>query len=292
MVLLIHRTKQRDVSFPKGKLNPGESMPQAAVRETREETGLKISLGPSLGMIHYPLPNDGEKVVQYWASEVTQKVALASMFKPNREVQALEWVLASEAREKLTYEADRELFDVFLELAEKDLLDTFSVTLLRHAKAEPRSESYPVDHLRPLTETGEAQAQSLSPILKCFKPKRVYSSTATRCLSTVAPFALKRKIKVKERQQLSQDFWDAGDLSDLRKLVGKIVKKGKSTVICSHRPVLPDLVRELILASGSVPGEYQDEAAALPPAGFSVFHFSRSRPGAGILEVETYPLKR
>lgn len=291
MVLLIHRAKQKDVSFPKGKLDPGESMPQAAVRETFEETGLKIALGPSLGMIHYDLPNDSDKVVQYWACEVTQKVALASMFKPNREVQALEWVLATEARERLTYEADRELFDVFTRLADRDLLDTFSVTLLRHAKAEPRGEGSPADHLRPLTEAGLAQAERLAPILSCFKPKRIYSSTAERCLSTVAPLAALRGKKVKEREELSQDFWDEGDLSGMRKLIGKIVKRGKSAVVCSHRPVLPDLARELMLASGSVPGAYLEEASALPPAGFSVFHFSRSRPGAGILEVETYPLK-
>ena len=291
MVLLIHRTKQRDVSFPKGKLDPGESMPQAAVRETREETGLKISLGPNLGTIHYELPNGGEKVVQYWATEVSQKVALASMFKPNREVQALEWVLVSEARERLTYEADRELFDVFTRLADNDLLDTFSVTLLRHAKAEPRNEAQPIDHLRPLSRVGETQAERLASMIACFKPKRIYSSTALRCLSTVAPLAELRGKKVKEREELSQDFWDDGDLAKMRKLVGKIVKRGKSAVICSHRPVLPDLARELMLASGSVPGDYLAEATDLPPAGFSVFHFSRSRPGAGILEVETYPLK-
>lgn len=291
MVLLIHRTKQQDVTFPKGKLEPGESMPQAAVRETKEETGLGISLGVSLGTIHYDLPNGGEKVVQYWAAEVSQKVAIASMFKPNREIQALEWVLASEARERLSYEDDRELFDVFLRLAEHDLLDTFSVTLLRHAKAEPRSEDFPVDHRRPLSDTGEAQAEALAPILACFKPKRIYSSTALRCLSTVAPLAKLRGKKVKERESLSQDFWDEGDLTDTRKLIGKVVKRGRSVVLCSHRPVLPDLARELMLASGSLPGPYLEEASALPPAGFSVFHFSRSRPGAGILGVETYPLK-
>lgn len=291
MVLLIHRTKQRDVTFPKGKLEAGESMPQAAVRETKEETGLGISLGVSLGTIHYDLPSGGEKVVQYWAAEVSQKVALASMFKPNREIQALEWVLASEARERLSYEDDRELFDVFLRLAEHDLLDTFSVTLLRHAKAEPRGEDFPVDHRRPLSDTGETQADALAPILACFKPKRIYSSTALRCLSTVAPLAKLRGKKVKERESLSQDFWDDGDLTDTRKLIGKVVKRGRSVVLCSHRPVLPDLARELMLASGSLPGPYLEEAAALPPAGFSVFHFSRSRPGAGILGVETYPLK-
>ncbi|MGO3147967.1 MAG: NUDIX hydrolase [Leucobacter sp.] len=291
MVLLIHRTKQRDISFPKGKLDPGESMPQAAVRETREETGLKVKLGVHLGTISYDMPGGAEKIVQYWAAKVTPKKALASTFKPNSEVQALEWVPVEEARERLSYEADRELFDVFMRLAEPNLLDTFSVTLLRHAKAEPRNDIYPVDHLRPLAPTGVHQAESLASILASFGPKRIYSSTADRCLSTVAPLAHMLEKGVRERVCLSQNFWDAGDLADTRKLIGKIVKRGKSVVVCSHRPMLPDLARELMLASGSLPGEYIDEAASLPPGGFSVFHFSKARPGAGILGVETYPLK-
>ncbi|UOQ60002.1 NUDIX hydrolase [Leucobacter rhizosphaerae] len=291
MVLLIHRTKQKDVSFPKGKLDPGESMPEAAVRETREETGLSVALGSHLGTIHYDLAGGNTKTVQYWAAEVSAEAALASTFTPNGEVQALEWVPVEAARRRLSYRADRELYDVFLRLAEHDLLETFSVTLLRHAKAEPRGEAYPTDHLRPLAATGLAQAATLAPILAAFGPRRILSSTATRCLETVAPLASSLGKRVRPKEALSQDHWDEGDLTDLRALVGKAVSRGRNAVLCSHRPVLPDLVRELILATGSLPGGYVDKAAALPPGGFSVFHLSRTRPGAGILGVETYPLK-
>lgn len=291
LVLLVHRTKQRDVSFPKGKLDPGESMPQAAVRETHEETGLRVQLGVALGLISYTMPNHSEKIVQYWAAQVTQAAALASTFKPNNEIQALEWVPAVRARERLTYEADRELYDVFMRLAEPELIDTFSITLLRHAKAEPRSEATPVDRHRALAPAGTRQAETLAPILASFGPERIYTSTAKRCRSTVAPLAQLIGAESRERECLSQDFWEEGDLSSTRKFIGKLVKRGRSVVVCSHRPVLPDLARELMLASGSVPGAYLTEAAALPPAGFSVFHFSRERPGVGILGVETYPLK-
>lgn len=290
MVLLIHRTKQRDVSFPKGKLDPGESMPEAAVRETREETGLSVSLGAALGTIHYDLGGGRTKTVQYWAAEVTPEAALASTFSPNGEVQALEWVPVDAARKRLTYKADRELYDVFLRLAGRDLIDTFSITLLRHAKAEPRSARFPVDRDRPLADVGEDQAETLAPILACFGPRRIYTSTAARCRATVAPLAEHLDRRVREKNCLSQDFWDAGDLSETRALMGRIVKRGRNAVVCSHRPMLPDLARELMLATGSVPGDYIAEASTLPPAGFSVFHFSRKRPGAGILAVETYPL--
>jgi len=291
LVLLIHRTKQRDVSFPKGKLDPGESMPEAAVRETLEETGLRVSLGANLGTIRYDLNGGRVKTVQYWAAKVTSKIAIASTFSPNSEVEALEWVPVEEARGRLSYPADRQLFDVFLNLAEHDLLTTFSVTLLRHAKADPRSEEFPEDRLRPLSPAGEEQAETLVPILAAFGPRRIYASTATRCLSTVAPLAERLGKRVREKEALSQDNWDAGDLSSMRRLVGKVLSRGKNAILCSHRPVLPDLARELMLATGSLPGRYLDETAALPPAGFSVFHFSRERPGAGILGVETYPLQ-
>lgn len=291
LILLIHRTKQRDVSFPKGKLDPGESMPEAAVRETYEETGLKIHLGMNLGTIQYDLGENRTKTVQYWAAKVTSKIAIASRFTPNSEIQALEWVPIDEVRKRLSYKADKELFDVFLRLASHDLLDTFSVTLLRHGKAEPRSSMSAQDHLRTLTSAGEEQAELLPALLTSFGPRRIYSSTAERCLLTVAPLAEQLDKRVRSKKSLSQDNWDAGDLSSLRKLVGKIIGRGKSVVLCSHRPVLPSIARELVLATGTIPGAYLDEATALPPGGFSVFHFSRKRPGAGILSVETYPVK-
>lgn len=291
MVLLVHRTKQQDVSFPKGKLDPGESMPQAAVRETLEETGLNVTLGVNLGMIHYHLPTGGEKTVQYWAAEVTDAAVQVSTFKPNSEIEALEWAPVTKARKLLSYAADRDIFDVFARLVERDAIDTFSVILLRHAKAEPRSAAFPEDRLRPLSDNGEDQAENLIPTLRAFAPARILSSNAERCMRTVAPLAHDMRKTVRVHEGLSQQAWDAGDTAELRQAVGKVVRKGKTAIICTHRPVLPDAAREIALATGSLPGDYLREAAELPPAGFSVFHLSRMHPGAGILGVETYPIK-
>lgn len=293
MVLLVHRTKQKDVSFPKGKVDPGESMPQAAVRETFEETGMKVSLGVHLGTITYQLPRgDDRKVVQYWAAEITDDAVEVSQFVPNNEIAALEWAPANKARALLTYEADRELFDVFTDLAARGALDTFSVILLRHCKAESRSDIWPKDRLRPLSDAGEEQAETLVATLEAFGPVRILSSDAERCMRTVTPLAHHLRKTIRVNEGLSQESWEAGDLSELRTIMGKIVRKGKNVVVCTHRPVLPDAARELALATGSLPGEYLDKAASLPPGGFSVFHLSRTHPGRGILAVETYPFKQ
>jgi len=55
VMLVVHRTKYGDVTIPKGKVDPGETLPQTAVREILEETGLAVTLGVPLGISAYPL---------------------------------------------------------------------------------------------------------------------------------------------------------------------------------------------------------------------------------------------
>jgi len=47
-VALVHRGRYDDYGWAKGKLDPGEVLPQTAVREIEEETGLRVNLGVSL----------------------------------------------------------------------------------------------------------------------------------------------------------------------------------------------------------------------------------------------------
>ena len=48
-MLVVHRPRYDDWSFPKGKAEPGESMVLTAIREVAEETGRQIVLGRYLG---------------------------------------------------------------------------------------------------------------------------------------------------------------------------------------------------------------------------------------------------
>ena len=107
-ILLVHRTQHKDVSLPKGKVDPGETLPHTAVREIAEETGFDVVLGAPLGTVEYTLPSGKDKVVHYWAAEVDPGAAERHSYEANGEIRALEWVVASKAAKRLSYEHDAE----------------------------------------------------------------------------------------------------------------------------------------------------------------------------------------
>ncbi|MEY4398440.1 MAG: hypothetical protein RLZ53_1016, partial [Actinomycetota bacterium] len=191
-VALVHRGRYDDWAWAKGKVDPGESLPETAVREIREETGLKVKLGVPLGIQRYRLPNKNLKEVHYWAAQVTDKAIENSDFEPNEEISQVVWFTPSEAKARLSYSHDHEQLDALLELHRSNSLDTYPVILLRHGKARSRSTWNGEESSRPLLTDGNLQAEALPPILKAFGSKQVFSSPWTRCLSTVAPYAQKR----------------------------------------------------------------------------------------------------
>ncbi|MFD4420645.1 NUDIX domain-containing protein [Agromyces sp. NPDC058484] len=286
-VLVIHRTVYGDVTIPKGKVEPGESLPRTAVREIAEETGLEVALGVPLGVSRYPMPSGREKIVHYWAAEVSERSVQRSTFKPNAEVAALEWVTIKRARGYLSYEPDREILENFAKLVEQGVTSTFALLLLRHGKAVGRGAWKGPDASRPLAERGVAQAASLVDTLTAWAPKRIVSSPAVRCVTTVAPLAAATGIEIKREAGISQDAWESDD-AEVRRVVGKRVRSGKTTVICGHGPVLPEMIREIALATATPLGSYVTDAAGLETGAFSVVHLSATNSGSGIIAIETH----
>lgn len=130
LVAVIHRARYDDWSFPKGKQDPGENLPQTAVREIREETGLKIKLGVRLKVVHYTVGDDIPKEVHYWAARVTDSALANSKFEPSEEVASVEWKSPEEVRGLLTYDFDREVLDRALDLHALGHLRTKPVIVL------------------------------------------------------------------------------------------------------------------------------------------------------------------
>ncbi|GAA2240277.1 NUDIX hydrolase [Herbiconiux moechotypicola] len=286
-VLVIHRTAHRDVSLPKGKVDPGETLPVTAVREVAEETGLAVTLGVPLGVTNYTMPNGREKVVHYWAAEVTDDAVNRSTFLPNGEVAALEWLSVKRALAALTYERDAEIVERFRMLVEAGVTRTFGIIALRHAKATPPYQFDGPDSQRPLTERGRLEARAIVPALRAFGPQKIVTSTALRCRQTVEPVSKALHLTPKATDAVSQDAWESGE-GAVRDLVGKRVRKRVTAIVCSHGPVLPDIVREVALATGTAPIATASRAGDLPVAGFSVLHLSVDLPGSGIVAVETH----
>lgn len=101
-VLLVHRPKYDDWSFPKGKLDEGETWEQAALREVEEETGLRCELGDEVGRTHYPVLQ-GPKEVRYY------RMTCAGDARAQNEVDDLRWVPLDEAAALLSHQHDRDL---------------------------------------------------------------------------------------------------------------------------------------------------------------------------------------
>lgn len=243
-ILLVSRVKYRDWSFPKGKLDPGELLPEAAVREVHEETGMKIRLGRKLGVITYPLPDGDNKEVHYWAAKVNPKAQSELHTEPNDEIQDLRWLNLKAARDLLSYDHDRSLLQLAAELLEEGELETRALMVLRHAQALPRSDWKGADGQRPLTDVGKQQAKRLTPLLAAFGPKRIVSSPWERCQKTVRPYAKAKSKPVIERGQLSEKG-NAKGPRRTRNLIEDLLNGNKTAVICTHRPALPSVLDAL-----------------------------------------------
>jgi 8-oxo-dGTP diphosphatase len=103
-VLLVHRPRYDDWTLPKGKLDPGESFEDAALREVEEETGVRCTIGRELPSARYEV-NGRPKLVRYWLMAPQTELE----FTPNDETDAIRWVTPDEARALLTYDLDRDV---------------------------------------------------------------------------------------------------------------------------------------------------------------------------------------
>ena len=269
-VLLIHRPRYDDWSWPKGKIDAGETMPECAAREVWEEIGLEGPLGIPLPTTRYRVAA-GLKIVHYWALKVGQ----ADVVRPDgTEVDSTHWCGVEEAATLLTNQTDGLPLRWLAEAHRRDELDTRPLILLRHAKAKPRGSWTKAEGDRTLAASGVRQAAAVGRLLQVWNPERVVTSPWRRCVDTVRPYiaASNGRVKVKLEEKLTE-------ASHRRKpdraaaAVDRLFDKAKSAVICTHRPVLPTVLAAFALrCEPGIDGELPTEDPYLAPGELIVFH--------------------
>ena len=261
-VLLVHRPRYDDWSFPKGKLESGESLCACAVREVAEETGAQVRLEQPLETVRYRLGDGTRKEVRYWVARELDRgsPALAARGRIPRasrsEIDGVQWMGVKEARKRLDHAIDRDLLGSLVDLWEDDKLDTWTLVLVRHARAvkrsvwnRPKKRTAEQDEAtRPLTgDHGRARARALAPILAAYGVGRAISSPWRRCCDTMAPYCRAAGLNL-ELEPAITEHAHATAPKTTRKVVERALRMREGPVaLCTHRPVLPavmDVVAE------------------------------------------------
>ena len=212
-VLLVHRPKYGDWTFPKGKAKDGESDEDCALREVLEETGLRCALGRELATTSYRALA-GPKVVRYW-----EMTPLGGAFTPTPEVDEIRWLSVDRAASLLSYEHDVEVLDS---------LAAPSLIVVRHASAGDPEDWDGDDAMRPLDQKGRRQARELVERLAPYPVNRIVSSPHVRCVQTVEPLAAVRGLEV----GISDDLADGAGVERFHRLLEQL--RGTAAVLCGH----------------------------------------------------------
>jgi 8-oxo-dGTP pyrophosphatase MutT (NUDIX family) len=248
-VLLVHRPRYEDWTFPKGKADKGETDEETALREVKEEAGFTCALGYELPSTAYRDSAGRPKVVRYWTMRV-----VSGSFEPHREVDEIRWERPDEAASTLSYDRDLEV----LRAVRPPLL------VNRHASAGHRRDWDGDDSKRPLDESGLRQAAGLVDQLAPFAIDRIVSSPFVRCVQTVDPLAAARGLEV----EVTDDLAEGADPRRVRALLPRLA--GKATALCGHGPEIHPLFGKTKKGATIVVEVANDtlgELGRLPPPG-------------------------
>jgi phosphohistidine phosphatase SixA/8-oxo-dGTP pyrophosphatase MutT (NUDIX family) len=283
--LAVHRPHRRDWSLPKGKVDPGEVTPCAAVRECDEETGYRVSLGARLPSMRYQAGGQ-DKLVDYWIGRIRSDEG----FAPDDEVDEIRWIPASECEDQLTYSDDAGLVRHAIQAP-----NTTPLIILRHAKAMRRADfDGKNDSDRPLSGRGRSEAKRLVDVLDAYGIEEVYSSPFKRCISTVTRYAKAIATEINTEVAFSEKGHEE-DPDETRKQVLKLLHSPAPIVVCTHRPVLPTIFAALGDALGFSPEELNEDPAwdpRLSPGAAFIIHREWKDSGPGAYAVEQHALPK
>lgn len=264
-VLLAHRPRYDDWTFPKGKADVGESDARCALREVAEEVGLGGTLGPELMGTVYVDRSGRIKRVRYWAIE-----ADGQPFRVNEEVDEVRWLPPRDARRMLSYRRDRPVLDDLAALADRHR-GSPPVVLVRHADAGAPGSSAGPDIERPLTGRGHDEAAAIAARLRLVPVEAVLSSPARRCLETAGSIAREAGLEVTACESLIE--------GSAASAIDAVRQAGRPSVMVSHGDIIPAVLQVMRPSVVNHNGEMLDGHAGFPCAKASAWVLQRSDAG-------------
>ncbi|WP_312349463.1 NUDIX domain-containing protein [Actinomyces sp.] len=292
-VLLVHRPRYGDWSWPKGKTELNEPVPVAAVREVEEETGVAVALGAPLTTQRYRLGAGHTKEVHYWVGRALGPGPALRTRRPveaasRREIDSSRWMTPSRAHSQITRRGDRRLLSELVARAESGTLVTSTVTLLRHSKAVSRSSWHGEEGTRVLTRLGVRQSIDLVELLSAFGTTELISSPWTRCRATIGPYASLAGIKPQLVDALTEEAARRDPDAALAVVTDLISRPHEPTVLCVHRPTLPLLMAPLQDATPTqLKGGYPTESPWLATSEALMVHVAHTGEPQ-VIGVETH----
>jgi 8-oxo-dGTP diphosphatase len=239
---VVHRPRYDDWTLPKGKLKRGEHPLEGACREVLEETGVRPAVRTRLKTISYLVPTDrsdpegsarADKVVDYWTMTPTETLG----FTPGSEIDRVAWLSVDEARERLTYDHDREVVSAFAKLPRV----TGVVIVARHTSAGERGSWPGPDQERPLDATGVTQARRMARLLRLFAPARLVSASPWRCVDSLKPLSTKVGLPI----EVDTTFDETADPASAAKRLKVFAATRQCTVVCSQRGLIAPMLSAL-----------------------------------------------
>ena len=201
-VLVVHRPRWNDWTFPKGKLEPGEKPIAAAAREVEEETGLRVWLGPRLRDDHYTICErtaEGRLLLVRTAAAQGRHHRVRAQL---RDRQGASGSPLSKARRGADLPARRR---PARRARRCSAFDSSVLLVVRHADARKRKTWRRDDAERPLTAEGRRTAERLAPVFAAYGITRVVTSDALRCVDTMLPYVNRYDVKSRLDPGLSEE---------------------------------------------------------------------------------------
>lgn len=237
-VAVVHRPLYDDWTLPKGKPEADEPLPMTAHREVLEETGYRAMLGAPVGYSTHEVAGRPKRT-SWWIGYLVDGVQAPL----EAEVDRVDWLSVSHARKRLTYDDDIEIMTEAVRMP-----STLPFVVVRHTKAMSRKNWTGPDADRRLTERGRRQAKRLADLLEAYGVSQLASSSSTRCMDTLEPYAKRMGLPIEALDALSEEGAEAKPKAvkpAMNALRIKALESNQRLAICGHRPVLPSMADAL-----------------------------------------------